>query len=96
LVGPFASVPVNETLTLDFDDRRPDYAPQHYAFSMTNAEFEAILTRVRAGATPFGSDPRSSTDGAIGGWGGVRRVYFADPDGHLYEIIAPDPSSPTA
>jgi catechol 2,3-dioxygenase-like lactoylglutathione lyase family enzyme len=81
--GPFASVKVNTTLTLDFDDRRPDHESQHFAFSMTNAEFDAILDRVKAAGIPFGGDPRSSTDGNIGTWGGCRRVYFADPDAYF-------------
>ena len=90
LAGPFASVKVNSTLTFDFDDRRPDHESQHFAFSMTNAEFDAILDRVKATGIPFGSDPRASTDGNIGTWGNSRRVYFADPDAYLYEIIAED------
>jgi catechol 2,3-dioxygenase-like lactoylglutathione lyase family enzyme len=87
LAGPFASVPVNTSLTLDFDDRRQAVEGHHYAFSMTRAEFEAVLERVTSERIPFGSDPRSATDGAIAHWGGVDRAYFADPDGHLYEVI---------
>ena len=96
LAGPFASVPINDSLTLDFDDRSPTPAPQHYAFSMSDAEFDAVLARIKAESIAFGSDPRSPTDGKIGTWGGRRRAYFADTDQHFYEVIAFSASSSDA
>ena len=45
--GHFAQVQVNESLTFDFDED-PEARSQHYAFHMSEAEFEAIFDRVKA------------------------------------------------
>jgi hypothetical protein len=37
-------------VTLDFSDSA-DFRPQHYAFLVSDAEFEAALTRIRANAS---------------------------------------------
>src|SRR5689334_5019205 len=52
--GYFAQVQVNDSLTLDFAD---ESAPQshHYAFHVSEAEFEAIFGRVQAKGIPYGS-----------------------------------------
>lgn len=85
-VGHFAVVRINETLTFDFDDRPPGFERQHYAFFMSDEEFDAILARVQAAGIPYGSSPRSVDDGEVGAWAGKRGVYFPDLDGHLLEI----------
>ena len=41
--GHFAPVRVNDTLTLDFADAKGTIAGQHYAFHVSDAEFDAIL-----------------------------------------------------
>ena len=43
--GHFAPVRVNDTLTLDFADAKGTIAGQHYAFHVSDAEFDAILQR---------------------------------------------------
>jgi len=55
--GRFAPVRVNETLTLDFDDQVGAFEIHHYAFHVSDAEFDAILQRVQAAGLPFGSTP---------------------------------------
>ena len=40
--GAFAPVKLNDTLSLDFDDRRKIHR-SHYAFLASNEEFDAIL-----------------------------------------------------
>ena len=45
--GHFAPVRVNEQLTLDFDDAE-NVAHHHYAFHVSDGEFDAIFERVRA------------------------------------------------
>ena len=53
-VGPFAAVQIGDT-TLDFRDREDDIAAQHYAFLVSEAEFDAIFGRIRArGLTYWG------------------------------------------
>jgi|SRR5262245_12201464 len=85
--GPFAPVRVNDTLTLDFDDRWQSFEPHHYAFRVEDADFDAILGRVQAEGIAYGSLPWSRTDGKLSGQGRVRRFYFDDPDGHVLEAF---------
>jgi catechol 2,3-dioxygenase-like lactoylglutathione lyase family enzyme len=47
LSGHFAPVRVNDTLTLDFADAKGTIAGQHYAFHVSDTEFDAILQRVK-------------------------------------------------
>ena len=55
LGGHFAPVRVNDTLTLDFADAKGTIASQHYAFHVSDAEFDAILQRVKDAGLAFGS-----------------------------------------
>jgi catechol 2,3-dioxygenase-like lactoylglutathione lyase family enzyme len=85
--GPFAPVRVNDTLTLDFGDAPEPVPVQHYAFHVGEAEFDAILGRVKEAGLAFGSTPWSLEDGRLNDWNGGRGVYFKDPDGHLLELM---------
>ena len=85
--GPFSPVKVNETLSMDFDDRWPEFTPLHYAFIAPDDEFDAILGRVNQEGIPFGSGPGSAEDGEINHLFGGRGFYFRDPNGHLLEVI---------
>jgi catechol 2,3-dioxygenase-like lactoylglutathione lyase family enzyme len=82
----FAPVKVNDVLTLDFDDWE-NFEPHHYAFRVTDAEFESIFSRVKAEGLTFGSGPFSRTDMKIGKRAGRRGFYFEDPNGHLLEVM---------
>lgn len=84
--GHFAPVKVNETLTLDFDNR-DEFEAHHYAFHVSEEEFDAILGRIQAEKIPHGSGPYSQEDMQINHWNGGRGVYFKDPNGHLYELL---------
>ena len=59
---------------------------QHYAFLVTEAEFDEIFARIRERDPVLRRSPRG-TPGAINRWDGGRGVYFEDPNGHLLEII---------
>jgi catechol 2,3-dioxygenase-like lactoylglutathione lyase family enzyme len=82
----FAPVRVNETLTLLFSDEGP-FESHHYAFHVSDAEFDAIFGRVQDAKLTYGSAPWSPDDGKLNDWGGGRGVYFKDPDGHLLELM---------
>jgi catechol 2,3-dioxygenase-like lactoylglutathione lyase family enzyme len=84
--GHFAPVLVNESLTFDFDTRET-FESHHYAFYISDDEFDAILARVKAAGRAYGSGPRSHTDGQINTRRGGRGFYFADLDGHLLEVM---------
>jgi catechol 2,3-dioxygenase-like lactoylglutathione lyase family enzyme len=86
--GHFAPVRVNDTLTLDFADAtEAAVASQHYAFHVSEAEFDLILERVKAAGLAFGSGPWSLADGQLNDWNGERGFYFKDPDGHIMELM---------
>jgi catechol 2,3-dioxygenase-like lactoylglutathione lyase family enzyme len=85
--GYFAQVQVNESLTLDFGEATGPVPSHHYAFHVGEAEFEAIFRRVKAKGIPYGSEPHRHTDGRINRRRGGRGFYFADPDGHLFEVM---------
>jgi catechol 2,3-dioxygenase-like lactoylglutathione lyase family enzyme len=84
--GYFAQVQVNDSLTLDFADE-PEPQSQHYAFHVSEAEFEAIFGRVQAKGIPYGSGPYHRTDGQIYTRRGGRGFYFDDPNGHVLEVM---------
>ena len=85
--GHFAPVRVNDTLTLDFADEEGPIASQHYAFHVSDAEFDAILGRIKDEGVAFGSGPWSLDDGKLNAWNGGRGFYFKDPDGHVLELM---------
>jgi catechol 2,3-dioxygenase-like lactoylglutathione lyase family enzyme len=85
--GYFAQVRINETLTFDFADEPHPPAGLHYAFHITDAEFDAILGRVKAAGIPFGSEPDSPANGRLNRRRGGRGFYFEDPSGHLLEVM---------
>lgn len=85
--GFFAQVQVNDSLTLDFDDRIPPCQSQHYAFHVSDAEYDGILRRVKERGRHFGSGPWAPEDGQTYSRRGGRGFYFADLDGHLLEVM---------
>lgn len=87
--GHFAVVKVNSTLTLDFVNN-DDFSSLHYAFKVSDQQFDEILTRIKADNIIFGSGPRSVDDGKINHLYGGRGAYFKDPNGHILEIITAD------
>lgn len=83
----FAPVRVNDRLTLDFDDEKTDFERHHYAFRVSDAEFDAIFGRIKAEGITYGSGPRSPDDMEINRRRGGRGCYFRDPEGHMLEIM---------
>ncbi|WP_234792929.1 MULTISPECIES: VOC family protein [Mycolicibacterium] len=86
-IGHFAVVKVGADTTLDFIDANGEFDKQHYAFLVTEQEFDEILTRVKDRDQPYWSDPVHDHPNSINHWDDGRGVYFDDPDGHNLEII---------
>ena len=84
--GHFAQVQINESLTFDFADE-PKPQSHHYAFHISEGEFEAIFGRVKAKGLAYGSGPYNHTDGQIYTRRGGHGFYFEDPNGHLLEVM---------
>ena len=83
----FAKVRPNKDLTLLFSDEDARFTSHHYAFHVTDAEFDAILKRVKAAGLAFGSEPGDPDNGKLNRWNGGRGFYFKTPDGHLLELM---------
>jgi catechol 2,3-dioxygenase-like lactoylglutathione lyase family enzyme len=77
---------VNDQTTLLFDNT-DTFQSHHYAFHVSDAEFDAIFDRVKAAGLAYGSAPESVDNGKLNDWGGGRGFYFRDPDGHLLELM---------
>lgn len=89
-LGHFAPVRIdNQALTLDFITREK-FERQHYAFKVSEAEFDEILARVKQQGLAYGSGPFSPEDGEINHWNGGRGLYFRDLNGHLLELLTRD------
>jgi catechol 2,3-dioxygenase-like lactoylglutathione lyase family enzyme len=85
--GPFEVVRTDNEANIDFMNVDGEIATQHYAFLVSEPEFDAIFGRVRARGLDYWADPAQSRRSEINHHDGGRGVYFEDPDGHLIEII---------
>ena len=86
-VGPFSPVFVNSELTLDFDQWTEPVPKMHYAFRVTQAEFNAILARIKAAGLAYRSSPVGPDDYRVNTAFGGNLVYWSEPDGHAWEIL---------
>jgi catechol 2,3-dioxygenase-like lactoylglutathione lyase family enzyme len=84
--GPFIQVKTSNGVALDYVDS-DDIRTQHYAFLVSDAEFEAGLARLRRAEIAYWADPRLKTRSKINHLYGGRGFYFKDPSGHLLELI---------
>jgi catechol 2,3-dioxygenase-like lactoylglutathione lyase family enzyme len=91
--GHFVPVRTDNGVTLDFSDSA-DFRPQHYAFLVSEAEFDAALARIRAMGITHYANFRRERPGEINHLYGGRGVYFDDLNGHLLELIT-RPYGPT-
>jgi catechol 2,3-dioxygenase-like lactoylglutathione lyase family enzyme len=85
--GPFLPIELSNGVTLDYMEESGPIAPQHYAFLVSEEEFDAIFGRIQAAGVPYAADPHHQERGQINHRDGGRGVYFLDPDQHNLEII---------
>lgn len=85
--GPFEVVATANGTNLDYLDRDGEIASQHYAFLVSEPEFDDIFGRIKARKLSYWADPGQSKQGEINRHDGGRGLYFEDPNGHLFEII---------
>jgi catechol 2,3-dioxygenase-like lactoylglutathione lyase family enzyme len=82
--GPFVCVQTANGVTLDYDDRW-GASPGHYAFLVTEEEFDAIFARVTERGLRYWADPGHQHENEINRNG--RGFYFEDPSGHNMEVL---------
>lgn len=85
--GPFAVLKVGPDTTLDFVETEGQIHQQHYAFLVSEEEFDKSFRWIRDHDLRYWSDPLRQEAGTINYWDDGRGVYFDDPNGHLLEII---------
>ena len=86
--GPFYPVRLANGVELDFTDVGDHpFTPTHYAFLVSEEDFDGIFARIKEAGLEFRADPHGGGVGEINHHDGGRGVYFPDPDGHLMEAI---------
>ncbi|MEP7349887.1 MAG: VOC family protein [Sphingorhabdus sp.] len=83
----FMVVTLDNDVSVDFMEKDGDIALQHYAFLVSDEEFDAAFARINDAQLEYWADPARSLSGQINHHFGGRGVYFEDPDGHLLEIM---------
>jgi|SRR5687768_16878473 len=85
--GPFTIVEVDNGVSLDFLTSDEEFEIQHYAFLISDDEFDTIFGRIKARGIQYWADPARSQPGEIYTHFGGRGVYFEDPSGHYLEVM---------
>ncbi|MEV8626197.1 VOC family protein [Streptomyces sp. NPDC051079] len=86
--GPFIAVRLSNGVTLDFATIPADHiVMQHYAFLVSEEEFDAAYRRICELGVEHYADPQRQQPGVINHNDGGRGVYFMDPAGHAMELI---------
>jgi catechol 2,3-dioxygenase-like lactoylglutathione lyase family enzyme len=83
----FLVVRLANHVSVDFMEQDAPVAAQHYAFLVSDAEFDSMMARIAHRGLPHWADPARTRPGEINRYFGGRGVYFHDPDGHLLEAI---------
>lgn len=87
--GPFWQITTANDVGLDFASVGADteIGSQHYAFLISEGEFDEIYGRVLEWGLDHWADPRQRHPGEINHHDDGRGVYFLSNDGHYLEII---------
>jgi catechol 2,3-dioxygenase-like lactoylglutathione lyase family enzyme len=83
--GPFVCLETSNGVSLDYMDRSTSFPPSHYAFLVSEDEFDDIFGRVRERGLTYWADPGHTLPGEINAHG--RGFYFEDPSGHNMEVL---------
>ncbi len=87
--GHFMVVALEHGVSLDYADAAEgaEIPRQHYAFLVSEQEFDTIYGKIQSRGLQHWADPRRSRPGEINHNHGGRGVYFLDPSGHAMEIL---------
>ena len=83
----FLVVELKNGVSLDYYQKEGPIARQHYAFLVSEDEFDAGFERINNLRLTYWADPARTQEGQINDHFGGRGVYFFDPDEHLLELI---------
>ena len=85
--GPFLVVEVSNDVSLDVADDHGTPHPQHYAFLVSEEEFDQIHARIEARGLEWRADPFHRRPHEVNTNDGGRGLYWDDPNGHRLEIL---------
>jgi catechol 2,3-dioxygenase-like lactoylglutathione lyase family enzyme len=86
--GPFMVVKTANGVSLDFINSGGEAVKsRHFAFLVSEAEFDAIFARIKERGLDYWADPMGNVKGAINTHFGGRGFYFRGPEGHWLEVI---------
>ena len=85
--GPFWTVSLDNGVTLDFQHSDEAMPIEHYAFLVSEDEFDAIFDRIRSRKLSYWADPMHQRPNEITHHDGGRGLYWNDLSGHYLEII---------
>ena len=85
--GPFIVVKTENEVSLDFRTTSDEIKPRHFAFIVSEAEFDEIFNRITQKQLMYWADPSRTKPQKINNNDGGRGCYFLDPNGHFLEII---------
>ena len=84
--GHFAIVQVGD-VSIDFVDDTREIQSRHFAFKVSEEEFDEIFARIRTKELKYWADPSKSRTNEINTRDGGRGFYFYDPNGHFLEVL---------
>ncbi|MFD3507000.1 VOC family protein [Nocardia sp. NPDC058666] len=88
--GPFIPIALDHGAAFDFAKVPPhtsEIQPQHYAFLVSEEEFDAAYAKIQRYKLDHWADPQQHGVNEINHHDGGRGVYFLDPNGHFLELI---------
>jgi len=85
--GPFLVLQTGNDVSLDFIDAQGPVHPQHYAFLVSDDEFDEVFERIKERGLAYWADPFHGRPDEINHNDGGRGVYWVDPNGHNLEVI---------
>lgn len=85
--GPFLEIKTANGVDLAFMNHPGPIDVQHYAFLISETEFDAAFGRIKERGLDYWADPAKKRLGEINHNDGGRGVYFDEPSGHFLEIL---------
>ncbi|MCX4145624.1 VOC family protein [Paraburkholderia madseniana] len=85
--GQMLVVQLANGVSLDFFESDSAISSQHYAFLISEEEFDEVFSRIRDRGLQYWADPGKRRVGKTYQHNGGRGVYFDDLDGHLLEVM---------
>jgi len=83
----FLVVDLTNDVSIDYFETDERIALQHYAFLVSEIEFDEIFDRIQKMGLLYWADPARSKPNEINRHFHGRGFYFEDPDGHLLEVM---------